>query len=254
LRTKTKLARLKTTVNKALLTALTILVSLTCQGQEWDFSTWHKVVVKGELTKKISLSLEQQLRLQDNSSAIDETFTEIGLGYDLPKGFALSGAYRLGWSPDNDGFYSNRHRYNIDLKYGRKIWKLQAKVRARFQHRPAKYLLNDRLEPNDSPAFARIKLSVNYRKLKKWTPGLEFETFIRLDSPIENRISRFRYRVFLDYDLPKRQELGLFYMIQTDFSGNAPEFVSSVGISYSYEWKRPKKKKKKKNKKKKDDK
>jgi hypothetical protein len=62
--------------------------------------------------------------------------------------------------------------------------------------------------------------------------------------------------VFLDYDLPKRQELGLFYMIQTDFSGNAPEFVSSVGISYSYEWKRPKKKKKKKkkNKKKKDDK
>ena len=167
---------MKITVNKALLTALVVLVSLSCQAQEWDFSTWHKVAVKGELTKKLSLSVEQQLRLQENSSAIDETFTEIGLGYDLPKGFAISGAYRLGWSPDDDGFYNNRHRYNIDLKYDRKIWKLQAKVRARFQHRPSNHLLNDRLEPNDSPAFARIKLSVNYRKLKKWTPGLEFET------------------------------------------------------------------------------
>jgi len=102
------------------------------------------------------------------------------------------------------------------------------------------------LEPDDSPALARIKLSVNYRKLKKWTPGVEFEAFLRLDSRMENGVTRFRYRAFLDYDLPKRQELGLFYMLQTDFSGNAPAFVSVIGVSFSYEWKRPKNKKDKK--------
>lgn len=212
------------------------------QAQEWDFITWHKLQAKGELTKKLSLSVEQQLRLNNNSTAVEETFTDLSLNYDLPKGFEVGAGYRLAWSPDKDGYYDNQHRYNIDASYSRKIWNLKAKLRARFQHRPAPSLFNERLKPEDSPIFVRLKLSVVYDKLKNWKPGFDFETFIRTDNPNELGARKFRYSVSVDYDLPKRQALGIFYMLQTDYSGSTQEFVNVVGVNYTYEWKRPKKK------------
>ncbi|MBP9151156.1 MAG: DUF2490 domain-containing protein [Flavobacteriales bacterium] len=205
--------------------------------------TWHKLQAKGELTKKLGLSLQQQLRLRDNSSSVDETFTDISLNYDLPKGFDVGVSYRLAWSPNKDSYYENQHRYSIDASYSRKIWNLKAKFRARFQHRPDASLFNERLKPEDSPIFVRLKLSVTYDKFIKWKPGIDFESFIRTDNPNELGARKFRYTISVDYALSNRQELGLFYMLQTDYSGSTHEFVSVVGVSYTYEWKRTKKKK-----------
>lgn len=225
-----------------------LLFCTTVNAQTWDFRTWHRLKAKGDLTKDLSGYAEYQIRLEENSTRINETFTEVGLEYDLPKGFDIGAAYRLGWSPDRDNVYTSEHRYNIDLSYGKKFWKLEGMLRARFQHAPSAYLFNERLEPDDSPMLVRVKAGIEYRKLKKFTPGFEFEFFARTDLPRENGINRYRYRVFLDIDLPKRQEANIFYMLQTDYSDETPEFTSVVGLSYAYSWKRPKRKKKKKNK------
>ena len=232
--------------HRFLATILILGFSLSANAQDWDFFTWHRLQASGDLTKEISLSIEQQVRLNENSTGLDQTFTELGLGYDLPKGFSLSGAYRFSWAPNEDGSFKNRHRYNVDLNYGKKIWLLKPKVRARFQHRPSTYLINDRLEPEQSPMTIRVKVSIDYTKLKKWTPGIAFEAFFNINNPVENGAYKFRYRAYLNYDLPKRQELGLFYMLETDYSNSTPFFSSVLGINYAYEWKRPKKKKKKK--------
>jgi len=242
--TKISLVRLKTTINTFFVALLIAVSAGATQAQEWDFLSWHRVKVGGELTKKLGLSVEQQLRLANNSSSIEQTFTELGLEYDLPKGFEVSAAYRLSWSPERDGSYSDGHRYNIDVSYGKDVWKLKAKLRARFQHRPSAYVFNDRLEPDDSPMHVRLKLDISYRDLKDWTPGVEFEVYFRTDNPLDNGIGKLRYRAFLNYDLPKRQELEMFYMLETDHTGSEPQFASILGVNYSFEWKRPKKKKK----------
>lgn len=239
---------MKERVRKYLFVGALLLFAGSVQAQQWDFLSWYRVQAHGNLTKKFSMSVEQQVRLFDNSTRLDQTFTELGLGYDLPKGFGLNLAYRFSWSPDQDGSFSNRHRYNVDITYGKKFWKLRGKIRARIQHRPSSSDFNERLEPEASPVFVRLKGSVNYRKLGDWTPGIAFEAFFRVEDPNEMGANKFRYRVFLNYDLPKRNELGLFYMIETDYSGRTPEYLSVVGLSYAYEWKRPKKKKKKKDK------
>jgi hypothetical protein len=225
--------------------AVVLICSISANAQEWDFITWHRLEAKGELTKKLSASVQQQLRLDNNSTSIEETFTEVALGYDLPKGFGLEGAYRLSWEQSSNRSFTSGHRYNIDLNYGAKIWKLKAAIRARYQHAPSTYLLNERLEPDDSPMFFRLKVTLAYRKLKKLTPGIAFETFVRLEDPREVGVNRFRYRAFLEVDLPKRQEFEVFYMLQTNYAGESPRFQNVVGLKYAYEWKRPKKKKKK---------
>ena len=229
-----------------LVLALIFLFAAPSQAQQWDFITWHRIEAKGNVTKDVSASVQQQVRLNNSSTYFDETFTEVGLGYDLPKGFQLEGAYRLSWNQREDGSFSSGHRYNLDVAYSEKFWKLKAALRARFQHAPSAHLLNERLEPDDSPIFVRLKLSLAYRKLDKLTPGIEFETFIRVEDPLEAGANKFRYRAFLEVDLPKRQEFEIFYMVQTDYSGRTPEFQNVVGLKYAYEWKRPKKKKKKK--------
>jgi hypothetical protein len=228
---------------RSLIMLLMVFCASCAFGQEWDFFTWHRLKAGGDLTKKISLSIEQQVRLNENSSGLDQTFTELGLGYDFPKGFDLSGAYRFSWAPNEDRSFKNRHRYNIDLNYGKKFWRLKPKVRVRFQHRPSTYLINDRLAPEQSPMTIRLKVSIDYTKLKKWTPGIAFEAFFSLNNPVDNGAYKFRYRAYLNYDLPKRQKFGLFYMLETDYSDSAPFFSSVVGVNYAYEWKRPKKNK-----------
>jgi hypothetical protein len=232
-------------IKQLALSLLLVAVVLPAAAQVSDLQSWHCVKVGGDLTKDLSLSVEQQVRLFDNSTRVDQTFTEIDLGYDLPKGFELDLAYRFSWNQERGGYFSNRHRYNLDISYSEKFWRLKGKVRARFQHRPSPSLFNERFEPDDSPLVARLKAGVDVRKLGDWTPSIEFEAFFRLDNPIERGFTTMRYRVSLDYDLPKRMDLGIFYMLETEYSGQTPAYISVVGINYAYEWKRPKKKKKK---------
>lgn len=211
-------------------------------AQEWDLTSWTKVRAKGDLTKKLGLSIEQQVRLRDNSSSLDQTFTEIGLSYDLPKGFGLTAEYRLGFEPISGGGMSSKHRYNLDLTYSKKFWKLRAKVRARFQHAPNASLYNERLKPDGDPMNVRLKISLSYNDLKRWTPGIAYEVYFLTNDPEKNGANKFRYRVFLDHKISKRHGIGAFYMVQTAYAGRTPQFDSVVGLNYTYTWKRPKKK------------
>lgn len=221
-----------------------LLFQPTVFGQVYDFATWQGAKASGEVMKKLSISIEEQLRMENNSSNIDELFTEVGVGYDLPKGFGVSVAYRFSLQPLTTGELRTGHRYNLDVSYSKKFWKLRGKIRARYQHKPSPYLTNERLEPDLSPIHFRIKGSIEYTDLKKWTPGIEFEAFALTNDPITSGFNKYRYRVFLERDLPKRQDLSVFYMLQTDCSKIQPVFTSIVGLSYTYEWKRPKRKKK----------
>ncbi len=222
-----------------------MLMGISATAQDWDFSTWTRLKAKGELIKKFELSIEQQLRLHENSTALNETFTELGVAYDLPKGFGISAAYRLGFEPLEEGGVENQHRYNVDLTYGKKFWKLRAKIRARFQHSPNASNFNERLKPDDDPIHVRLKVSLSYNDLKRLTPGIAYEVYFLTNDPIESGANKFRYRAFLNYKISKRHEVGGFYMLQTAYTSATPQFDSVLGINYSYTWKRPKKKKKK---------
>ncbi len=214
-------------------------------AQEWDFLTWHDMKVNRFLTKNLSASIEQQLRLENNSTRVDQTFTELGLKYNLPKGFKAAVAYRLSWVANKDRYFEDRHRYIVDLSYGKTIWRLKPELRARFQHRPSVSAFSESAKPEESSILVRLKFGISYTELKDWKPGVEFEAFIRTNDSRMNGFIAYRYRLFLDYDLPKRQNLGLFYMVETDYSGSHPLFTSVVGVNYSYEWKKAKKTKEK---------
>lgn len=224
---------------------LLMLVSSISMAQVWDFNTWHDIKFGGDLTKNLSASIDQQLRLEENSTRVDQTFTELGLKYDLPKGFKAAVAYRLSWVADRDMCFESRHRYIVDLGYGRKVWRLRPELRARFQHRPSVSAFSESAKPEESSILVRLKFGVSYAGLKDWKPGVEFEAFIRTNHPLMNGFIAYRYRASLQYGLPKRQAISVFYLLETDYSRITPQFTSILGIDYSYEWKLPKKKKKK---------
>lgn len=238
---------MRTPLSRSLLVLLILLmlVSSISMAQVWDFNTWHGVKVSGDLTKNLSLSAEQQLRLEENSTRVDQTFTELGLKYDLPKGFKAAVAYRLSWVANKDRYFENRHRYIVDLSYGKTIWRLKPELRARFQHRPSVSAFSESAKPEESPILVRLKFGISYTELKDWKPGVEFEAFIRTNDPRMNGFIAYRYRASLQYGLPKRQAISVFYLLETDYSRITPQFTSILGIDYSYEWKLPKKKKKK---------
>jgi len=228
-----------------LLLFLTVCNCLTAVGQQWDFISWTGIQAKGKLTKKLGLAIEQQLRLKENSTTVDKTFTELGLSYDLPKGFGITAEYRLSHEPQKEGEMRAASRYNFDLTYSKKFLKLRAKVRARFQHAPNATGSNERVAFNEDPLNLRLKISLSYNGIKRFTPGLAYEVFLLANNAARSGFNKFRYRAFINYKLNKRHGLGAFYMVQTVYSGAFPRFDSVLAVNYTYTWKRPKKRNKK---------
>ena len=68
-------------------TALFLFISSVAFAQtNTDFETWSSINVEVKLHKKLNLELEEQLRLKENSSEIDQYFTQIGLSLPISEG------------------------------------------------------------------------------------------------------------------------------------------------------------------------
>ncbi len=105
---KTKiLVRLKimAMARRLLASIFVLILSVPAMAQTWDFLTCHRLKASGEIATKFSLSSEQQIRLEDNSTRVDETYTRVGVGYDLPKGLSLLADDRCAWAQNTDGSF-----------------------------------------------------------------------------------------------------------------------------------------------------
>ena len=90
----------------ALMTCFISLVTLAQDGTYHtirDLEAWTAAEVSYKPSKKIKLSLQQQLRLKDDASNVDQYFTQFDLRYKLAKGLYLTPAVRFIRENDDEG-------------------------------------------------------------------------------------------------------------------------------------------------------
>ena len=69
-----------------------------------DYESWvNASVEKSFLKKKLKLGLTQEFRLDDNSTRLDNFFTELEGSYSFYKGFSVGLAYRYIRNQKNSG-------------------------------------------------------------------------------------------------------------------------------------------------------
>lgn len=219
-------------------------INSNAQG-DTDWSSWNTIEIGYKLNNKWSFSLEEQLRLKENISEIDEYFTQLNTQYKLSKKFRLGLGLRYIRENDNKGNiqgYENYFRFHVDAIYKHEINDFKLGYRLRYQNKNelgVSYDEGDFVNQN-----IRFKTSLEY-DIKKWKldPKFSAEIFNRFQEGNENGFNKYRLTLGTDYSLKNFGEIGVYYRFEKELNVDFPDITNIVGLKYSYTFKKKKKKK-----------
>lgn len=201
-----------------------------------DFQTWTAIEVSYALNKKIKFSLEQQLRLKDNSTITDQYFTELNAEYEAFKNVEFGFGARYISNHDTKGEkqgFDNFFRFNLDAAYKYKLKRFSLKHRLRYQNR-------NELGTDDNPVIGvRFKTSLGYN-IKKWKldPKITGEIFNRFEKGEDSRFSKYRLGVETEYKINKMGVIALFYRLEKETNIINAETINILGLKFSYRFKK----------------
>lgn len=214
--------------------------NLFSQSDDSDLESWTSLGIKYKLNKKWSFDLEEQLRLKENISEIDEYFTEVNAKYAISKSVKIGGGARFIKENDNNGAiqgYEDKFRFHFDLTYKHLLKKkLSVKYRLRYQNK------NELGISKENGDFAsehfRIKTTFLY-DFKKWKldPKVAAEIYYNVTENEENEFSKYRLTLGTDYNIKEIGALSIFYRIDKQLNILNPKTRNIIGLKFVYELK-----------------
>lgn len=218
-------------------------IHLYAQVDNEDLNTWTAITLDYELNEDWKISIEGQLRMEENVSEIDQYFGEIGIQYNLPADFKLATAIRFIRNNDRKGNiqgYENHLRYNIDMRFKHKIDKVELKYRLRYQNKNELGISTD--NGDLLKHGIRLKTTVGY-KFKNWKldPEVAGEIFNRFEkNDPNNGFNKYRISLGTNYKIKKIGELSLTYLFEREFNISNPQTLHIISLKYGYSLKRNK--------------
>ena len=100
-----------------------------------DLETWSKVGLKFKPHKKFTLELNQGLRLNKNTTIVDQYFTELGFKFKATKNLKLGVGLRYIGDRGGNDLFDNDFRINLDAIFKHKVKSLDFQYRLRFQNK-----------------------------------------------------------------------------------------------------------------------
>lgn len=201
-----------------------------------DFAFWSSVGVDYSIGKKLKIGVEQNIRLKDNATTIEEYFSLFNIEYELFDNFEIGVGLRHINENDDQGRiqgYENHFRYNIDLSYKYDISRFEVSHRFRYQN---KNQLGVGQAEGDVPREnLRFRTGLEY-KIKNWPLDPEFsaEAFHRFRDGEAMRYSKYRLKFGTSYNLKKFGKFGIYYRYERSIIVNFPRDLSIFGLDYKY--------------------
>lgn len=150
-----------------------------------EFGGRLSVSVDKKLARGLHVSLEEEIRMDNNFSSFDRFHTTLGLSYKVNDYLKLGVGYAMinPYSSSNSAFKSSRHRLMLDatgsLRFG--DWRLS--LRERFQATYRSGDMNEYQNPRTALTLkSRLKLS--YKGLRRIEPYAYVELRNTLNAPV----------------------------------------------------------------------
>jgi long-subunit fatty acid transport protein len=211
-------------------------LSGTAQNTQ-DAGLWTTVSVSRSITKKISLSVDQEMRLRENFQRINLFYTNIGFDYKINKNLKISPTYRAIQKKLLEPGFSYRHRFQLDVTAKKKFNKITVSERVRYQAEVQNYLTSAKGKIPEH--YLRFKTDIKYTALEKVTPYVSCEFRYQLTAPrgddpdFNYGFHRVRNIAGIEYKLNDSNSLGLYYLVQSEFDISNKETIYIVGVAYS---------------------
>ncbi len=201
-----------------------------------DFSLWNTLNVTYKLNAKVGLLFTQEWRLRENASRLNLFYTNLGVTYNITKGFKTGLIYRHidKYLLDEQRFsFRNRIMWDLSYKHDYQNWNFSYRHRAQFEWMD--FLTS---ELGRSPQmFSRNKFEVGY-EFGNFQPYISSEIRIQLTDPRNNQdddnIGRNRVIVGMDYSVNKYFNCGAYFLNQREFNTVTPQILYLVGLQFNF--------------------
>lgn len=224
-------------MKKGLVLFLFCMSHLLNAQQSNDAGLWTTFTIQHALSKKINLVIDEELRLKENYQRLNLFYTNIGIDYKFNKNLKLSPTYRFIQKKQLEGYYSFRHRFQLDLTGKKKFNKITLSERVRYQAEVSDYLTSEKGKLLEQ--FLRFKTDVKYNVTTKLTPYVSIEMRYQIRAPrgdgplYNNGFHRIRNVIGAEYEINKKQSINLYYLYQTEFTISSPETIFILGVAYT---------------------
>ena len=179
------------------------LIPLTSKAQtdvdlDPEFGGRVSVGIDKKIVKGLHLSLEEEIRIDNNFSSFNRFHTTAALHYKVLPYLKVGVGYALinPYSSNNNAFKNARHRLMFDatgtLKFG--LWQLSLKERFQITHRTGDF--NIYQNPANLMAL-KSRLTLKYKGLQRWTPYAYIELRNTLNAPVVNALYNSTYNVYM---------------------------------------------------------
>lgn len=206
-----------------------------------DFESWMSAGIRLKLHKKWSFELSEGLRLEKNSTLIDQYFTNLKIGYAPFKFIEFGTAFRFAQFNEEEEGYAPHYRINVDVAFKHKLKRFSFNYRLRYQFRNEIGVTSVDGDYLKHGFRLRAKASYNIKKIPL-EPSLSVEMFNQYEKYTLPFFDKLRFTAALTYDLKKYGKVKLFYSLEQEVFTSYPKTTSIVGLGYVYTIKIKKKK------------
>ncbi|MFK7785049.1 MAG: DUF2490 domain-containing protein [Crocinitomicaceae bacterium] len=199
-----------------------------------DLESWSTVSLNYDYSKEFDFDFEQSFRLYDNSTKIDQFFTNINMNRKWENGMFFTGGFRFISDPDkDDGDYDFHLRWNADIGYRHSLDRFKFNYRMRLQTKNE--LGYSRSEGDFSIRALRIRAGVKYN-IKNWKldPQVSFELFRESGRYIVSSFNKYRISVSTKYKFSKLIELKGFYRFERGLGMLLPQNTNIIGFNLTF--------------------
>jgi hypothetical protein len=217
---------------------LLLITSTIGVSQSTDNGFWTSFQIEKEISKKWSVSIEQEVRLKENYTQVDELFTEIDGSYKLLPGLKASLGYRFIEKVDPEKYYVSNlrfgHRFLGELTYKYRYRSLTFVLKTQIESEYKNVYSSDK---GTVPGWAwKNKFEIKYR-LMRLEPYTGTELRYQFTDPRHPESNFLLNRIWIyagvDYSLIRNHTIGVYYLLQKEWNLTNAENRYILGIQYS---------------------
>lgn len=201
-------------------------------SQSDDFETWSAFSISTELSERIRLCGESELRLHENSTKINKVYADLGAKFYYSENIDAGLFYRFEEKRNKYNEYNSGHRFYIDLNLKKEYSSFELGLRNRYQTKYANDVQNDwDLMPDN---YYRAKFSFTYKIFKSpIKPELSTEIFYRIKTTEPSMITQYRITIGFNYKFNKRNSFDIYYRQQNEINIADPLHSGIIGLCYN---------------------
>jgi len=219
-------------LKRGILWLVGVLCCFSVMAQD-DFGSILSVDVTKKITKKFSVSFEEEYRTCSNFGMTERFSHDLGLNYKLTKYLKVGGAYNLiNFNHEKRG-WEIRHRYYFYATGSMDAGRFSFSLRERFQSTKRQGVKETATRANPKLYLrSRLKVDYNIRK-SKFDPFASVELFHTLNDPQKNNMDQWRGVAGMEYKLNKKNTFQLYYRY-TNYTDEEDIDKHLFGLGYSF--------------------